>query len=332
MKLSYFQLEPQIAKKLAAIYVISGDELLLKQDAINLIRKAATASGFSERIRLTPESGLDGEQLYTMLYSPSMLAEKQLIELAFRETFLNKAVADILQQYAENPSPNHLLLLDIAKADAKIAKSAWYQTLEKAGVLVTIWPIPREQLPQWIINRAKKYKLQVAVEGANLLADYVEGNLVAAAQTLEKIYLLRPQQVIDATLLQTILTDESHFTVFDFIDAIIGRDKTRAFHILASLKKEGTEPVLLLWGIARELRLLITMAQQLQQGVSYETLFQKHRIFPRRERAIRRFLSGFSEKEGWHYLAQAAEIDKTIKGGAPGNVWDALQLLCLRMA
>lgn len=331
MKLTYFQLEPHLTKKLSPVYIVSGEEILLKYDAIHLIRKTAKLQGFSERIRLTPDSGFDWEQLYTLLYSSSMFAEKRLIELDCRDATPNKIAAKILQEYGGNPSADNLLLIDIGKVDDKIAKSAWYLSLEKIGINITIWPIPREQLPQWIINRSKKYKLEMNQEAANLLADYVEGNLIAAANTLEKIYLFKPEGTIDRDLIKQILTDESRFTVFDFIENLIALDRSRTLHILESLKEEGTEPVLILWSITRELRLLADLALQVKQGVAYENLFQKYRIFSRRQIAIRKFLTTFSVEHCWEYLSHAANIDPIIKGATPGNVWENLQLFCLRL-
>lgn len=332
MKLTYFQLEQHLKNKLSHIYIISGEEVLLKQDAINLIRKNAKLAGFSERIRLTPEAGYDWEQLYTQLYSTSLLAEKHMIELDFRDIAPNKTASKILEGYGEKPISNNLLLIDIGKIDDKTAKSAWYKSLEKTGMVVTIWPIPREQLPQWIINRAKKYKLQINLDAANLLADYIEGNLVAAAQAIEKIYLLKHETPIDADLIQSILTDETHFTVFDFIENLIAGNRSRTLHILSSLKNEGTEPVLILWGITRELRMLSEMSQQLKSGFTYETLFQKHRIFAKRQSVVRNFLSKWTAEDCWHCLTHAADIDRVIKGATPGNVWDALQMFCLRVS
>lgn len=331
MKLTYFQLEPHLSKKLSAAYIISGEELLLKQDASHLIRKAAKNAGFNERIHLTPESGFDWEQLYSLLYSTSLFAEKRLIELDFREITPPKTAGIILQEYAKNPSPNNLLVIDIGKIDDKIAKSAWYSALEKVGMVITIWPIPREQLPQWIIQRAKKYKLNINQDAANLLSDYIEGNLVAAAQAIEKLYLLKPSQSIDIDLINTILTDESRFTIFDFIENLIAGNKSRSLHILDTLKTEGTEPVLILWGITRELRLLAELAQQFKQGLTFETIFQKYRIFARRQPAIRHFLTKTSVADSWHLLTLAANLDKVIKGAIPGNAWESLQLFCLRL-
>ncbi len=331
MKLTYLQFETHLAKNLAPIYIISGDELLLKHDALTLLRKTAKQAGFSERMRITPDAGFDWNQLYTELYSPSLLAEKRVIELDCRDSTLNKTAGAILQEYAERPSSDNVLVIDIAKIDDKIAKSAWYKALEKIGIVVAIWPITRDQLPQWIINRAKKYKLMMQQDAANLLADFVEGNLVAAAQAIEKIYLLKTQAPIDINIVQTVLTDESRFNIFDFLESLIGGDKTRSLHMLANLKEDGTEPVLILWGITRELRLLADLAAKIKNGAAYQDLFQQYRIFARRQLALKRFLTRFSANDCFQFLAHSAHIDRMIKGGISGNVWEQLELFCLRL-
>lgn len=329
MKLTYFQVEQHLKSKLAPIYIVSGDEILLKQDVIQSLRKAAKASGFTERTRITPEAGFDWEELYNTLYANSMLAEKRIIELDFRDSTPNKTASPILQAYAEHVVNDNLLIIDIGKIDDKIARSAWYKALEKVGMVIAIWPIPREQLPQWIMNRAKKYKLQLQPDAVNLLADYIEGNLVAAAQAIEKVYLLQHDGLITSEIIETILMDESRFTVFDFIEHLIAGNKEKALHILNVLKEDGTEAVLVLWAITRELRMLAEMAQQLKQGSSHETLFQKHRIFAKRQMVIRKFLNTFSAETCLDKLSQTLHIDRIIKGAARGNVWNGLEMFCL---
>lgn len=331
MKLNLAQLDTHLKKTLAPLYIVSGDELLLKQDALNLIRKTAKQTGFSERTRLTPDGGFDWDDLHNELYGTSLLAEKRIIELDLRSATPNKAASSVLQDYAAKPVSEHLLLIDLSKIDDKISKSAWYKALEKAGVVINIWPIPRDQLPQWIINRIKKYKLSIHLDAANLLAEHIEGNLSAAAQAIEKLYLLQPTQTIDTELVKALLTDESRFTIFDFLENLIAGNKTRSLHVLANLKDEGVEPVLIIWGITRELRILANLAQQKAQGTPVDALLQAHRVFFGRQTAFRRFLNRATAADCWQLLTQAAEIDRIIKGAAPGNVWDSLQLFCLRL-
>lgn len=330
MKLTLAQLEPHLSKNLAPVYLISGEEYLLKQDACQLIRKAAKQAGFSERTRLSSDT-FDEESLYHALYTTSLLAEKRLLELDFTQAAPLKAPAALLQAYGNKPTDNTLLLIDLAKIDDKIAKSAWYKSLEKAGVVISIWPIPREQMPQWIIQRAKRYKLPFTLEAAQALTDFVEGNLSAAAQMLEKVYLLQPKQAIDAALIRQVFSDESRFTVFDFIENAFIGDSARTLHILDHLKTEGTEPALIIWGIARELRLLADLSDQLKQGERQDALFQKYRIFFRRQTAFRRFLSRFNSEYCFQLLKETSQLDRMLKGALPGNIWHSLQLFCLRL-
>jgi DNA polymerase-3 subunit delta len=331
MKLTYFQLEPHLTKKLAPVYIVSGEDPLLKHDALHYIRKAAKTAGFNSHVRLIAETGFDWQQLYLLLNSSALFAQKQRIELDLRDVLPNKAGSDILEAYSKHLSENNLLLINIGKIDAKIAKSAWYLALEKIGMVVNIWPIPRKQLPQWIQDRARKYKLTLSADVVNLLADHVEGNLAAAAAALEKIYLFKSEHPVDANLIKQIVSDESSFTIFDFVEHLFSANKARALHMLEQLKQEDTEPVLILWAITRELRVLADMIQQLQQGSTHEMLWQKHRIFAPRQPALRQFLANCTSQDCWKLLTHAAEIDRVIKGAVAGDVWQQLQMFCLRV-
>src|SRR3990167_2803778 len=160
MKLSYLQLEKQINKILAPIYLISGDELLLVQETLDLIRSSAQKAGFSERVKLTADANPEwGEMLYTEAHSLSLFNERRIFELDLRNVKFNQASSHLLQAYANHPDPNTLLLIEIHKLDKKNEQSSWYKAIEKNGVATQIWPIPQEQMPAWIIKRAKKMNL-----------------------------------------------------------------------------------------------------------------------------------------------------------------------------
>lgn len=331
MKLSYYQLPPHLKSKRLPVYMISGEDELQKEDAILLIRESAKKAGFTERSRFSPDSANDWDDLYPFLFTTSMLAENRILELDLRNATPNKAASTLLCDYLKNPAPDQLLLINIGKADAKISKSAWYVTIEKIGAIVTIWPVPRDQLPKWIIDRAKKSNVTLTSDAANILSDFCEGNLASAAQAIEKLALLNMPQPINGDIVTKALHDESHFTIFDFIDSLIAGDKSRALHILDTLRADGTDPVLVLWAITRELRSLAGMAAELKSGTSYESLYQKYRIFARKQPVIHRFLSKSSEENCHQLLTSAASIDKIIKGAAIGDAWQNLQLFCLRL-
>lgn len=318
-----------IAKSLLPIYCISGDDVFLKQEAVQCIRKAATAQQFSERIRLTLDTD-DDMALQNQLYAVSLLAEKRLIEFDFRDTTPSKAFTTLLQRYAEQPSAQQVLLLTCAKLDTATTKSKWYQAIEKQHAVIPVWPISVEQLPDWIIQRARKYKLTLDRPTAVFLSHYVEGNSTAAAQAIEKLYLLQ-RPTITTDHIEAVLAMQNQYSVFDFCDALFTGKTARALQILQSLQDNQTEPTLILWAITRELRLLAEMSAQLKQGTSFTNLAQHYKLFAKRATVIKQALQRYTQSEYWQLLQHALQLDTLIKGFHPGSVWDALQLFCLRL-
>ena len=55
---------------------------------------------------------------------------------------------------------------------------------------VPIWPVDAAALPGWLRARARALHLEIEPAAAQLIADRVEGNLLAAKQELEKLALL----------------------------------------------------------------------------------------------------------------------------------------------
>ena len=333
MKLAYQQLEQHLTKQLAPIYLVSGDELLLTQEAIDLIRSTAKNAGFIERVRITPESGMDwAKQLYASAHSLSLFAEQRLLELDLRGVKLNQATSDMLVQYAENPPTQTLLLINIHKLDQKSEQTRWYKAIEKKGVAIPVWPIPAEQLPQWILKRAKKNNLTLSNQAANWLAGQVEGNLLAAAREIEKLCLLNSDETLDQDALETMVMNHAHFDIFNLVDSVLAGNNKRSLSILRNLFTEDTEPTLILWALTRELRTMQEIHRQTKQGVNLATLFGQFRIFEKRQASVRAFLKRVAGTSIFEWLLHAAKIDRIIKGADKGHVQNELEQLVLSIA
>ena len=77
-----------------------------------------------------------------------------------------------------------------ASSSGGTAKSKWVKALEQKGVSLPVWPIGLRELPGWIANRMRQAGLQPERDAVALIADRVEGNLLAASQEIEKLRLL----------------------------------------------------------------------------------------------------------------------------------------------
>jgi DNA polymerase-3 subunit delta len=332
MKLNAQQLSSHLAKTLAPIYVVSGDETLLTQEAVDMIRTAAIHAGFTERTRIQVDGSDWGKIFFADAQSFSLFATKRLLELDLSSVKQNAANSKLLHEYAEKPAPDTILIIRTNKLDSKTEQTQWFKALDKAGVTLTIWPITLDQLPAWILQRAKKLALNMTKEAAEFLAAQVEGNLLAAAQELEKLRLLNPEGVIDKNVIETAVSDLAHFDIFNLVDSLLAGNAKRSIRILQNLAAEDTEPTLILWAITRELRTLSEIAKQVQQKVSLSSLFPKFRIWEKRQPAVRAFLQRHSIQQCWNLMVEAAQIDLLIKGAEKGNVWMGLEQLALKIA
>jgi DNA polymerase-3 subunit delta len=325
MKLPYLQLSQHLTKQLAPIYFISSDEWVLAEEAITMIKTAANQAGFSEHVKILPDSAADlQELLYSDTHSLSLFSTKKIIEANLTLIKLNSAQGKIIAEYTAKPLPDTLIIIHTAKCDAKTEKTAWYQLIEKNSVTIPIWPLTNEQLPLWIIQRAKKLNLIINKPSADRLATLMEGNLLAAAQELEKLALLQISDSVTPSLIDDIVTDNTRFDIFHLVDSILIGNKKRSLHILKNLAAEDEEPTLILWAIARELRMLANILEQQKKGIPLNTLFSQFRIWEKRQPGVRAFLKRHSLESCWNSLLRAAKIDHIIKGAETGHIWNEL--------
>ena len=79
MKNSSAQLRESLSKNLLPVYIICGDEILLVEEAFDLVCKEAKSHGFQERITFEPKLNIDWEQLHLETNTLSLFNEKRIL-------------------------------------------------------------------------------------------------------------------------------------------------------------------------------------------------------------------------------------------------------------
>lgn len=326
------KLASHLRQGLAPLYFIHGDEPLLVTEAADAVRAAARAEGFSEREVFAVEPGFDWNQLSAASDSLSLFAERRILELRLPTGKPGEVGARTLRAYAERPPQDTLLIITAGKLEPAARKSKWVTALAEAGVSVTVWPVDLSRLPAWIRQRMRARGLEPTPEAVSLLAERVEGNLLACAQEIDKLHLLRGPGPVDADQVQAAVADSARFDVFTLVDAALQGEAGRCRRILQGLRGEGVEPVLVLWALAREVRSLAAMARLAAQGEPVPRLLARFRVWESRKRMV----GGALQRLPWPVwralMRDAARIDRVVKGQAAGNPWDELVQFAFRMA
>ncbi|TLX60733.1 DNA polymerase III subunit delta [Stutzerimonas nosocomialis] len=335
MKLQPAQLTKHLQGPLAPVYAVSGDEHLLCQEACDAIRAATRAQGFSERQVFNAEANFDWSQLIEAGASLSLFAEKRLLELRIPNGKPGDKGTAALLEYLARPAEDTVLLISLPKLDGSAQKTKWAKALIEGPQVqfLQIWPVDAAQLPQWIRQRLSQAGLAANQEAVELIAARVEGNLLAAAQEIEKLKLLAEDGQVTVDTVQAAVADSARYDVFGLIDAVLNGHAVHALRMLDGLRGEGVEVPVILWALAREVRTLANIAQQHSQGIPLDRAFSQARppIWDKRRPLVTKALQRHSAARWGRLLIDAQRIDAQIKGQAEGDPWVGLSSLCLQL-
>lgn len=328
------RLPEQLARGLAALYVVVGDEPLAAQEAVDAIRAAARAAGHSERIIHTVQGRFNWQGIFDAGDNLSLFAERRLTEIRIPSGKPGVDGAKALEAYANGLPADTLTLISLPGLEWKAMQSRWFAALAHAGVVVEAKPVDRARLPEWIARRLAKQGLRAEPSALAFLADQVEGNLLAAQQEIDKLALLLPAGNVTLADVEHAVVDVSRLEADVLADALYAGDSARFAQALTDLRDGGEAVPGILWQVSAAVALLLRLKWGLDQGDSLPALMRSlwgrdRQRAPQIERALKRLSLAQIESA----LADLALIDRQAKGlERVGDPWDTLVRVGMTLA
>src|SRR5882672_6834586 len=319
MQLRAGELDAQLKKSLLPAYVIHGDEPLLAMEAADAVRAAARRAGFTEREVLEAGRGFDWSEFTHATGSLSLFAARKIVELRLAGGKPGSQGAEAIAAYCGRPSEDQLLLVTLPRLDRTGQGSAWFNALARLGAVVDVWPVERLRLPAWIGERLARQKQRASREVLEFLSERVEGNLLAAHQELQKLALLAPEGELALDTVQAAVASVARYDPYDAAEALVSGELARYVRVIEGLRAEGEATTFILFVISSALFAL-------QEG-SAERIFNRSL-----KRAVESGVRRFSKKRIDEAIAEAAAIDRVIKGVGTGDAWQAFIRLGLKLA
>lgn len=321
MKIPAHQLSSSVQKALLPCYLITGDEPLLVQEALDTIRIGARQLEFGLRELYVVSTGFDWLELSNSGANLSLFAEKRIIELRLTSGTPGRQGSKTILELLESANDKLLILISAPKLNRSTAASKWAKTAESRGALVQIWPVDRRAFPSWIGRRMQKAGLKPDRNAIRLIADRVEGNLLAADQEIEKLRLLMGEGVISADDINKTVANNSRYDVYKLADAAVGGELSRALRVLGSVRAEGVEPVIVIWTLTRELRVLGKLANMMQSGIELGSALQKLGVWRNRHGIVRSCVARHRATDFYRLLKIARRADAAAKGQSAEDAW-----------
>jgi DNA polymerase-3 subunit delta len=315
------------------LYLLFGAEPLLVEEALDQFRSQARQQGFQERLRYTVETGFDWNQLLHQGQSMSLFAEKRVIELRMPSGKPGDAGTKAIIAYCEMLPEDTTLIIVSGPVDKRSQGTRWFKAVENVGVVVESPEIKPDRLPDWISQRLTSQGLTYDFDAVERIGQMVEGNLLAAAQEINLLSLLYPNEKITSNTIDTIIADHARFNVYTLADACLAGTSERVCRILQSLKREQAEPIVILWALSRDVRTLCHLSSAAERtGQPVKSLFNKHGVWSARSGIVSMALRRMSNGHWENILRRLGRADLMVKGSVPlqkQNIWEELESISL---
>ena len=332
MKIPANQLPSCLSKSLSPCYLVTGDEPLLVQESLDAIRATARAAGFGTRDLFVQTTGFDWSELAAASGNLSLFADRQIIELRLPTGKPGVKGSAAIADFAASAGGDILFIVSAPKLDRSAANAKWVKALEQHGCMVQVWPISPRDLPGWISARMQHAGMQPDRDAVRLIADRVEGNLLAAQQEIEKLRLLHGEGAVSAEDVDAAVADSSRFDVYKLVDAAVAGNAARAVRILAGVRAEGIEPVIVMWALTRELRTLAALADSIRNGTDLSSAMRQARIWQNRQGLVRACIGRHQLEDFYALLKLSREADAAAKGQKRADPWQLATDIVLSLA
>ena len=321
------QLPALLAKSLAPVYLVAGAEPLLVQECRDRIIQAAQQQGFAERAVFDVTAKFDWRLLNEDAAELSLFFNRKIMDVRLPTGRPGRDGSQALVEMVEAADPDILLLLSCCKWETSLRKSKWATVLARAGVLVEIWPVKPQQLPQWIRGRMVAAGLDPEPDAVAMLADLVEGNLLAAQQEIDKLVLLDQGARVSADDVTRAVANSARFDAFRLVECVLQGQLGECLRVASGLQRTGVAIQAVSGALYRELTLTETVRLAIQSGENESSVFNKLRIWPARQGPVRQAVRRLSDFDFGESFRALALIDRQSKGRARGDPWQTLDRL-----
>lgn len=252
-------------KEIAPVYLFSGEETYLKEDALRKITEILLPQGnnveFNYDLIYGDESGA-AQAVINRAESLPVLSEKRLVVVKRTEKFKQPDQEKLLV-FLTSPSPTTCLIF--VASDRVNLKGGFWAALADIGESVVFWHLFDEQVFSWLKYRVKEKGKAISEEAISYLEEAAGNDLMELDNQINKLIIYSgTKKSITLEEVKKLTPDIKVGDVYEMINAIGERKKALSLRILNKLIQEGEEPLKLLSSITYRFRKFMEAQNLLQ--------------------------------------------------------------------
>ena len=199
------------------------------------------------------------------------------------------------------------------------------------------WALKPHEMPEWVERRLRARGLRADRDAVERLVERIEGNLLAAAQEIDKLALLSDGESIDLARMESYVADAARFDIFRLLDATLNGQPAQSLRMLHGLRAEGEAVPALMGMLVMELQRAAALARVQAKGGNLAAEFKAQRVWDAKQAVYRRALQRHDAARWERFVVEAGRVDRIAKGRPrigeePVDAWLALERLLLAVA
>jgi DNA polymerase III subunit delta len=286
------------------------DEFLLRQAALELLAERG--------VRATEVDGSDWRGGETSdLATPSLWGERRALLITRCQALPDEGVGEI-RAYVEAPSPDALCVLTLVSRARSLPPLA--KLVQSVGGLVRQVVLKRQDLPRWILERARKRGLALEPPGATALVGVIGEDPAALDQSVEQLATAFAGVPVGPEQVRSQFHGLGEQRVWDLCDRALSGRLPDALLVLRSLLSHKEDPLLVLGGIASRVRDLLRVQELPDRMPSADAAREAGLRFDWQVRRYREQARRFTRESLTNVHARVVDADRALKGGAPPDL------------
>ncbi|HLZ46634.1 MAG TPA: DNA polymerase III subunit delta [Gemmatimonadales bacterium] len=304
------------ARVLQPVYLLYGDEDVLKDEAVRALVDAAVETGRDFNLDVRFAADLTPESFHALVNTPPMLAERRAVVIRGVEQVGKRKskLRDEVVRYLASPNPTTVLVLIVAAGEEPDTE------ILRAATAVELDALAAERVPRWVHHRAATLGITLAPDAAELLLSSVGGgaDLSALSRELEKLASLAPggDRAITAAEVARQVGVRRGETLFDLVEAALGRQAARAAELVEPvLEQAGMSGVKILSLLGTHLVGTALARAERDRGINVarlpDTLYRQ--IQAVRPYGLRSYKEEAARWAAWSALWTATELGNALR-------------------
>ena len=299
---------------LKPVYLIHGpEELLLEQAVERLKKRLAEVADLDYNLSMFDGDTADVDAIVAAANTLPFMSERRLV-IVRRADRMSTDALGALAAYAADPNTDTVLVL----VAAKLAKNLRiYKAIDALGGVSEFKAPSKKDYPRTVIEMFAERGKRVGLDAAEVLVRAVGHDLRRLSIEIDKVVAFTgDEDTLSRAEIEQVMSTTAPTSVFDFTDALGGRDGRTALRRLAALLDEGES----IYGIhalsVRHIRNLLSvsaLSSRGERGAALGDIMREVGVRDWQARTLLRQADRFTPSELVDALRGAAQAEAEMK-------------------